>query len=161
MTTPPTIHAHVLVHCRWFVAVSGARLDEAIVARLAPYITRYAQTLGVGVSAVGGASDHLHILLILPPDQTLARITDELQAATTRLLAGTLALRDFAWADVVEAESVGPESADLAAYITGNAAHHADGTTVAAWETNAPVVPDPKPADARPPWLREAMGDAG
>jgi putative transposase len=148
----------VPVHMIWWTTGSDdSALTPDIVERLVPYITRYAQTLGITVHAVGGVEDHLHVLYELPLKRTLDDVTRELTKTTTRFLRDVLNRRGFAWQEETLTDGVGPENfAALAAYIQENARRHASGDTEPFWEgldedeTGAPE-------EEIPSWLREVL----
>lgn len=150
----------VSVHTLWPVAEHSPELTEEALTRLVSYTTRYGQTLGIVVHAVGGINDHLHVLLDLPPTMTLQQVLDELPRATARFLSDVLKLKGFAWA-VSDGgmESVSPENvAFLASYVSENASHHADGTTLPEQEFGVREAGETTAAeDEVPAWLREAM----
>jgi REP element-mobilizing transposase RayT len=138
----------------WPVA-SGDSLPVEAVERLAPYITRYGQTLGCTVTAVGGADDHLHVLFELPHDKTVARITDELQRASARFVRESYGAKLFAWGDA-DAMSISPENVEtVAAYVRENAARHDANDLLPSYEGD----PGEMAAgdDETPDWLREAL----
>ncbi|MDX1931720.1 MAG: transposase [Capsulimonadales bacterium] len=127
-------------------------LTPAVIERLQPYVTRYAQTMGIAVFAVGGQEDHLHILFRLPEDKTLKMIDTELAKTTTRFVRESLALPGFAWAEEPLFLSVSADEVEeCAAYILDNPARHASRTAIAAWETDEEADGDD---DAVPEWLR-------
>lgn len=151
----PTLH--VVIHAVWWTAEASPVLPAGAPERLVPYVTRYAQTLGVTVTAAGGTEDHLHILFELPATRTLSEITDELQRATTRFVRETYRdVRLFAWdASAVDMTSISPENADeAAAYVRDNSAHHVSGDLIASLEGYPDTVASD---DETPDWLREAM----
>lgn len=153
----PTIH--VIVHAVWWTAESGPALPAGAPERLVPYVTRYAQTLGVTVTAAGGTGDHLHLLFELPATRTLGEITSELQRATTRFVRETYQeARLFAWdASAVDMVSVGPDDAEATAeYVRNNSEHHVSGDLIAALE-GYPDTAASSSDDDTPDWLREVM----
>src|SRR5437016_6206197 len=134
------------------------RLTPLALERLAPYITRYAQTMGVPVYMVGGTEDHLHVLFELPPDKTLKAIEVELRKTTTRFVRETLTLFGFTWEDETHFSSLTPdECEDVMAYIRESVARHSTGDIIVAWER-----PEPEAdiEEAVPEWLR-SVGRSG
>ena len=152
---PPT--NAILIHALWPIRSGGDSLSPAVWDRLPKYLTRYAQTLGVTIYAVGGMDDHVHLLLDLPASKTLDSITGELQKAVARFLKDALSLGDFAWdRPAASAHSVSiRDFEEMQAYVQKNAEHHSGATTIAEWE-NEPV-DSAEEADAMPAWLRNAM----
>jgi REP element-mobilizing transposase RayT len=155
ITDSPTGY-RITIHCLWRVNRDGPELGAPAWERLPGYVTRYAQTLGVRVHAVGGGPDHLHWLFDLPSVRTVESVNDELRRASARYLAGRPDGAGFAWAAGVGAQSVSTsDSADLAAYIGENAARHATGQTIPEWEFAE--FKDAEPEDELPAWLRSAL----
>jgi len=152
-----TPNIRIVLQDLWWTVDEGPTLTEEMIGRLAPYITRYAQTLGVTVYAVGGAEDHLHILYDLAPNRTPDGITTELQKTTTRFLRDVLSVRGFAWAEASCVESFSPEELEtLTEYVSDNFARHREGRLVAAYEC-----PNEEDADGEdvPDWLRDALSE--
>lgn len=106
--------------------------DDAI-ERLTPYTTRYGETLRIGVESVSGDDDHLALQIDLPPTLSLEKASDELRAATTRYLRGSLGLSTFAWAET------GLTYASISA------------------EADAEANEDDENDDVLPDWLRDSL----
>ena len=155
-----TPNIQFIVHDLWWVAEEGTKLAEETIERLAPYIARYAQTLGVAVLAVGGAQDHLHVLYDLAPNRTADEVTAELQKTTARYLRDSLAVRGFAWAEASSIFSVSPhEVSGLREYIEENFQRHKDGRLVAVYE--GVLEEDEGDDEEMPDWLRDVMENRG
>ena len=141
------------------VVVAGGALTPAAIAKLAPYMTRYAETLNVRIHAVGGVNDHLHILADIPADMTADRVPKELLAPAARYLRDVLAMKGFGWGtDAVTVLSVSPSlTTDAVAYLAEQPERHAGGELIAEWE----VQPDDDAGDTSietlPAWLTGAM----
>jgi REP element-mobilizing transposase RayT len=146
----------VHIHLLWHVAGGAGTLAPDAVVKLAPYVTRYGQTLGCTVYAVGGADDHLHVLLELPPNKSYGALSDELTRATARFVREAYGPTNFAWDTEYDAVSVGDdELAEVTAYIAANADRHASGELVPAWEGDPGAMAGGD--DETPDWLREAL----
>lgn len=145
-------------HLRWSTDGQAQTLTRESIARLDSYITRYAQTLGFQVHAVGGMADHVHIVVQAPPERPMLDVIHELRRATTRFGREGLALPGFAWDEAEQLwATVSPEDlARLLAYVDGQAARHAEGDVNLAWE-NQPVGEPETVREEPPTWLREAM----
>lgn len=149
----------ILLHTIWQVERNSPLLTEEARNRLAPYITRYAQTLGVVVLAVGGTDDHLHILHGLLPSRPLDKTLEEIQRATVRFLRDSMQLTGFVWSEEGDPESLRPtDSESLIGYIRENAVRHATQTTVLEWEGSSFATEDSPedPAAILPEWLKQA-----
>lgn len=150
----------ILLQLRWSVA-DGSLTPEAI-AKLGPYITRYAETLNVRVSAVGGTNDHLHVLADIPSDMAPERISRELLSPTSRYVRDVLGVRSFAWdTGNVGVVSVSPwDVGPVVAYIAEQASRHESGDLdtflegLESHETSAPAAPA---AEELPSWLTDAL----
>ena len=136
-------------------------LTAESVERLGPYITRYAQTLGITIFAVGGTEDHLHIAHDLVSSRPLTGSMEEIRRATVRFLRDSFNIVGFAWADDICTVSARPEDLEsLSAYIRENAARHDAGRTLPEWEgTDEATTSDA--TDELPDWLKRAAAKAG
>lgn len=153
--------ARLLVHLRWPVAPPILLTPEAT-NRLRPYTTRYAETLGAQVFALGGTTDHVHLLLGFSPGKTLIGIDEELRRATQRYMRDVLSAPQFTWEGEGESfVSISPwERDEIVAYITEQEERHTagdlnptlEGAAIGAGETAVA-------AETVPDWLREAMSD--
>ena len=150
----------VIVHLRWPVSEAGSPLSAEALERLTPYITRYAQTLGVLVHAVGGVPDHLHLLIELPISRSLQEITNELQGATQRFLRNVLGEARFAWAgDGLLFASISLSGLQEAVeYIHNQVERHAAGELIATMEGEADGESGGGATEEMPAWLRDVLG---
>jgi REP element-mobilizing transposase RayT len=154
-----TPHSRILVHDLWWTD-GDAPLGEEMADSMRPYVTRYGQTLGITVLAVGGADDHLHVLYDAPSGKTPDEITAELQRATTRYVRETLGLRRFAWAEASAVFSVAPQDAtEMTEYITNNAARHRENRIYPEHEGAGFDADENADNDENeiPAWLRDAL----
>jgi len=76
---------------------------------------------------VGGAEDHVHVLLLLPATIPLAKAVQILKACSTKWINDTGAAgKDFAWQEGYGAFSVSASQTDaVVRYIENQRAHHA------------------------------------
>jgi putative transposase len=79
------------------------------------------------VVKIGGASDHVHALLVVPPAMPLAKAVQSIKGCSSKWLNDTGAAgADFAWQEGYGAFSVSASQTDgVVAYIENQAAHHA------------------------------------
>ncbi|GAB4460405.1 MAG: hypothetical protein OHK0029_24350 [Armatimonadaceae bacterium] len=151
--------SRLLLQTIWQIGKNSVPLPEAVRSRLAPYITRYAQTLEMSVYAVGGTEDHLHILHNLPLDKPLQKNLDEIQKATVRFIREFPETSQFQWADTMWIATFRAEDRELLeGYVRENAVRHQTGRIVPEWEgTEFPAdAPTDSAEDALPDWMREA-----
>lgn len=151
----------ILLQSLWWTRDGGPILSDEALERLGPYITRYAQTLGIAVFAVGGTENHLHIAHDLVPSRPLTGTMEEVRRATVRFLRDSLNLSGFTWAEDTTIISARPEDLEtLSAYIRENAARHAAGRTLPEWE-GAEEEAEAEETEAIPDWLKRAAAKAG
>ena len=150
------------LHFRWPVSPSGAPFTPEMIGKVAPYLTRYGQTLGATVFAVGGDADHLHVLLDAPVTRTINEINNELQIASERFVRETLNTPLFAWHEtdggfVVSVGLDAPET--MSGYIRNNWDIHASGTAIDYYEDVDAPWPERDPNEPMPQWLMDALED--
>lgn len=82
------------------------------------------------VLALGGMSDHVHLLVALSPTISIAGVAHDVKGAFSRWLNEEAGLEDrFQWQGRYGAISVSPhERSRVIAYIRNQEQHHAEGT---------------------------------
>ncbi len=86
-------------------------------------LRRVAANGGVHVRAIGGTSNHVHILLDLPSIRTIADVLREIKANSSARIRKSIA--KFAWQDGYGAISVSPSAVpNVIGYIDHQAEHH-------------------------------------
>lgn len=101
--------------------------------------------MGAEIIALGGVEDHVHLLLRMPPTHSIADLVGQIKGASSHLATHVADATDtnrdfFKWQGAYGAFSVSaPGLPTVAAYINHQRQHHADGTTVAAYEPGEPV----------------------
>lgn len=79
--------------------------------------------MDVSILAIGGITNHVHILLSLPPSRNLAKVVCDLKANSSRWLNETGV--KFVWQEGYGAFSVHPSRVDaVQPYIRNQAEHH-------------------------------------
>jgi putative transposase len=120
-------HTHTcnLLHCVFSTKERANLISDP--ARLWKYtggITRQKQVL---LLAAGGTSNHLHLLISLPPTMMLAKVVQELKGNTSRWL--NEVSPPFAWQEGYSAFSVSQSQRKVVIdYIDNQAEHHAKWT---------------------------------
>ena len=115
----------VLVHVVWSTCRRWRAIDEALDEPLHRSMKNKASELRATVHAFGAAPDHVHILVQLPGDMSIATLVQRLKGASShefgrQLVAG--------WQAGYWAESVSSEAADrVAGYLQAQRVHHATG----------------------------------
>jgi len=103
------------------------RISPEIQPRLWGYIAGIARHHGFEAIKVGGAEDHVHALLVLPPSMPLAKAVQLLKGSSSKHLNETRAAGDhFAWQEGYGAFSVSAsQTQSVMHYIENQPAHHA------------------------------------
>jgi putative transposase len=101
-------------------------IREDIQERLHGYIGGIARENGIPALAVGGAADHVHLLLSLPRTVSVAKAVQLLKSGSSKWLHESfLKLKSFAWQEGYGAFSIGvSQRAATVKYIEGQAEHH-------------------------------------
>ena len=96
-----------------------------------------ARELGLVLHAVGGVSDHVHVVASIPPARGVAEIVKQLKGASSRAVhLSASAGSDFRWQAGYGALTLGGASlARVIEYVRRQPEHHASGTLVAGYET--------------------------
>jgi putative transposase len=109
------------------IVFSTKNRRKAIPERLQPrvwsYIVGICKNLDIPVHAIGGADDHLHLLIQLPPTLPLAKAVSAIKSNSSRWAHENG--YDFAWQEGYSAFSVSHSLLTAAArYIRNQKAHH-------------------------------------
>jgi putative transposase len=102
-------------------------LSDELQPKLWGYMKGIAKNHGFDVVKIGGASDHVHALLVVPPAMPLAKAVQSIKGCSSKWLNDTGATgADFAWQEGYGAFSVSASQTDgVVAYIENQRAHHA------------------------------------
>ncbi|HST88362.1 MAG TPA: IS200/IS605 family transposase [Ktedonobacterales bacterium] len=95
--------------------------------------------LGVEMIAIGGVTDHVHLLVRIPSTLTIADLVKHVKGASAHLLSAQAEERHqfFKWQGAYGAFSVSPRDLRAVAdYIAHQKEHHAAGSLIAEWETS-------------------------
>lgn len=116
---------HCLVHCVWTTKDRAAVLDANLRARLWPYLGGIARENKMKALAIGGAADHVHILMSLPATISLAKAIQLLKGNSSKWIHDTFPkLRSFGWQEGYGAFSIGVSGVPAtSSYIQSQEAH--------------------------------------
>ena len=118
-------YTKILLHTTFHVK-SGNRLYSEDLPGLYAYMRGVAEAEKCGVVAIGGTTDHVHILFALHPTMAPSAMMMKLKANSSRWLKerGTQ-YRAFAWQDGYGGFSVSPSNvARVVSYINNQEVHH-------------------------------------
>jgi putative transposase len=116
-------YAANLVHCVFSTKAPRPSIPAERQQKLWAYILGIARNTNVAVMAIGGVSDHIHVLISLPPTRNLAKVMCDFKANSSRWLKEPGL--QFAWQEGYGAFSVSPSRvADVQPYIRNQSEHH-------------------------------------
>ena len=115
-----------LVHCVWSAKNRQPWLTSDLRERLWPYLGGIARQNEIKTLAIGGTSDHVHVLLSLPATSSIAKAMQLLKGNSSKWIRETFPkMHFFAWQEGYGAFSVGVSAVDATvAYIRNQAEHH-------------------------------------
>jgi REP element-mobilizing transposase RayT len=112
-----------LVHCVFSTKERANSISDEIREQLFAYIFGIAKNLHIEILALGGTSNHVHILLAIPAQQTLSEIVRDLKANSSRWMSENGPR--FSWQEGFGAFSVSPSQLQtVKQYIRNQAEHH-------------------------------------
>lgn len=121
--------AHTLTHLAYHLVFSTkdriASIDEELKQRLHPYIGGILREIKAGAITIGGTSDHVHILVTLPPTSCVSDVMRTVKTNSSRWVHSEIKKPAFAWQVGYAAFTVNrSSSAGVARYITDQEEHH-------------------------------------
>jgi putative transposase len=95
--------------------------------------------LGVELLAYGGVEDHVHLIVRFPATVTIATLVGQLKGASSHLITHEVAPTEFfKWQGSYGVFSLSARHLNTAiAYVHHQREHHAEGSTIAAYEPDA------------------------
>ena len=112
-----------LVHCVFSTKERARAIPDGRKEKLWAYLYGIAHNLRIDVLAIGGTSDHVHLLLSLPANRQLAETVRDLKANSSRWMSGHGDA--FAWQQGYGAFSVSPSQVPVVKrYIRNQEEHH-------------------------------------
>jgi putative transposase len=115
-----------LMHCVW--ATKGRRrfIKPELKQRLWPYLGGIARQNQMKALVVGGAEDHIHVLLSIPPTLSVAKSIQLLKGNSSKWIHETFKEEwDFEWQEGYGAFSIGVSGVDdTTKYIQSQTEHH-------------------------------------
>jgi putative transposase len=116
----------VHIHCVWCTKNREPSLHSKVRERLWPYLGGIAHENKMKAIAIGGAADHVHILLSVPATISVAKTVQLLKGNSSKWIHETfLEMRSFEWQEGYGAFSVGMSAIDpTVGYVRNQAEHH-------------------------------------
>jgi len=101
------LYAHVI----WAIQNKETHMSKPIRVVLYAHLQKTAEEKGIKIIQVGGAADHIHVLIQLHPAQNLAQVIRQLKAESADWLNATQLLPSgFEWEEEYAAYSVSPSA---------------------------------------------------
>jgi REP element-mobilizing transposase RayT len=116
----------VLIHSVWSTRNRERSLDSELQDRLWPYLGGIAKQNKMKALAVGGAADHVHILVSLTATLSVAKAVQLLKGNSSKWIHETFPkMSSFEWQEGYGAFSIGVSGVDATiAYIRNQTEHH-------------------------------------
>jgi REP element-mobilizing transposase RayT len=114
-----------LFHCVFSTRERQKVIAPELQERLWAYMGGIAREHGMKALAVGGADDHVHILLLLPSSVTISQAMRTIKAGSSKWIHKTCGQAKFEWQLGYGAFTIGWSQVDATvAYIAGQKEHH-------------------------------------
>jgi putative transposase len=113
-------------HCIFSTKERRHHIDPDLQERLWPYLGGIARENGMQALSVGGVTDHVHVLLMIPASISVAKAVQLIKGGSTRWIHGTFrSQRSFRWQDGYGAFGVSLSLAPkVVEYIQNQPRHH-------------------------------------
>jgi putative transposase len=100
-------YVKIWLHCVWGTKYRDRILTEEVRKDLIDHILENARTKNINIDSINGYKDHLHCLICLAPDQTLAKVIQLIKGESSFWMNKNKKIRyKFEWADEYYAASV-------------------------------------------------------
>jgi len=119
-------YANLVFHVVFSTKERRPRMHDSFRPALFEYLSGIARNEFRGALAVGGTENHVHGLVVLPTDKSMAEAMQKWKGASSGWVHSTFPGEgDFAWQEGYGAFSVSQSNVkQVAAYIAGQAEHH-------------------------------------
>ena len=125
---------NVLIHCVFSTKGRCDLIPPELLPKLWKYFAGIGRNHGIPVLTSGGTPNHSHLLIVLPPDVSVAKTIQVLKAHSSRWLREQGL--DFAWQEGYGAFSVSASGKDaVTRYIEHQAEHHRQRSFEGEFET--------------------------
>ncbi len=120
-------HNHIVlyVHLVWRTWDSQPLIAPEVERRLHQIIEAEARGLDCQVLAVGGTTDHIHLLMRLPATLSVSELVKQVKGTSSRFANEVLLPGRFKWQGHYGAQSVSPQDVEMVkAYVKRQKEHH-------------------------------------
>ncbi len=118
-------------HLVWATYKREPMINERIEEPLHDYLKAKAEAIGCQVHAINGMAEHIHMIVSIPPAQSVASVVKQLKGSSSHHVNKVLCLSGgFAWEAGYGTLTLGERQLHSAvAYVQGQKQHHAVQTT--------------------------------
>jgi len=129
-------YTQLYLHCVWATWDRLPLITPAIEARLYAAIAAKCHELKCEMIAIGGAVDHIHLLVRFSTTLAVATLLKEVKGASSHLVTHEITPDEFfKWQGAYGAFTVSKDGVKAAAaYVNNQKAHHASKNLIADWE---------------------------
>ena len=121
----PSTHLALNIHVVFSTKDREPSIDPEWIDRFHALIGGTARTIDVVPLAVGGVSDHVHLLLGLRATHALANVVRDIKVASSKWMHEEMGQKKFGWQEGYGAFSVSPTHLEaVKKYIAGQEEHH-------------------------------------
>lgn len=129
-------YTQLYVHCVWSTSRRENLITPAIEPDIYALMAAKCYSLGCVPLAIGGVTDHVHLLVRLNPSVAIAKLIGQAKGSSAHAInhAGYID-RLFQWQEGYGAFTISKRSVDrVTAYVLAQKQHHADGSLVSELE---------------------------
>jgi len=132
---PPMPYWRLFYHIVWGTKQRLPLIDPAWESDLHGYLWGKATALECIPHAIGGMSDHIHVVISIPPKLAIAMVIGQLKGASSHHINEKYANGSFAWQAEYGVLSFAEKALPtIVEYVKNQKEHHAQNTTKAALE---------------------------
>jgi len=122
----PSTWSQIILHVVFCTKAREPWIDEPLATRLYPFIGGIVRQEGGTLWEIGGVNDHVHVLMRVGTEMSIADLMREIKARSSKWIHETFSdKRDFAWQPGYGVFSVSKSQSEVVKlYIRNQAEHH-------------------------------------
>ncbi|HEU5011412.1 MAG TPA: IS200/IS605 family transposase [Roseiflexaceae bacterium] len=131
-----SIYTQLYLHCIWATWDRLPLIQPTYEQQLYAVLLNKCTKLGCNALAVGGTTDHIHLLISFTSTITIAKLVGEIKGTSSHAMTHIIAPETFfKWQGGYGALTIGKRSlSQVQAYILNQKQHHANGNTIRSLE---------------------------
>ncbi len=132
------LYVHIAWGTKWRATSLVAQVEGAVYRSVERQVGR----MGCEILAIGGAADHVHLLLRVPPSEAVSKIVQMAKSVSTKAARERSGHGEFEWHEGFAAISVSRSHVvRVQKYVEGQAERHQSGRLWPEWEKIAEDMP--------------------